>query len=695
MFLRQPAPPIVRPSRTLFVWLIGSFLLTLVPHFQQMPSWLTLLALLAIAARCLIEWRRAPLPSVFSTGAVALCLVAAIYLQFRTVFGRDAGIPLMAGLLTIKFFELRGPRDIALIIFSSFFVIMSALLYSQSLELFLYCLTTMWILTAVLLRVHTGDYPEERIVPLLGRSGLIFIQALPLALILFFFLPRYSGKLQLGLNDASIGLTNHMEPGTVSRLTDDLSTAMSVRFTNGTPPGLDSMYWRAFVLWDFAKGVWTPGPAANEAQPGPPQPARDGHDTVEQEITLFPDNESWLFALDHPVSLPVDTQGRTNWAGYIRGDSLALGAAGGRGAGIQLDHKIRYTVVSAPELAPENLSPGARLLGTRLPRREIDPRVQALADELHRHARTTDEYIVAVLHYFRQQKFTYTYSPGPQGADALANFLFVSHAGFCEHFSSAFAVLMRLEGIPARVVVGYQGAQYNPYRNIYIVKQDDAHAWDEVWSDERKTWERVDPTRAVTAGDAAVGQGAGPREPGEDLSVDFAHQRFTLLSADSMPGWLRRGLLEIELRRQQLESDWDDWIFSYDPATQNHLVDAFGDRRGPWIMAGACLLGVAVSALVFWIAIRRADARSPLDRAYDDFCAEMARRGAPRETWEGPLDYTRRLARDFPQRGAVMAEIGDLVSRARYAPPDQAPADPAKELRLLTRAGTASISRGS
>ena len=144
--------------------------------------------------------------------------------------GRSAGTAVTAGLLAVKFYEIRSPRDIAVIIFSSFFVVMSALLFSQVLEIFIYCMIMMWLLTAVLMRVHTGDRADDMLLRMLGRSCLVFLQAMPLTLLLFFFCPRIDGPIGLSLNDPPIGLTDTVAPGSVSKLARDDTPAMYVQF---------------------------------------------------------------------------------------------------------------------------------------------------------------------------------------------------------------------------------------------------------------------------------------------------------------------------------------------------------------------------------------------------------------------------------------------------------------------------------
>jgi hypothetical protein len=100
---------------------------------------------------------------------------------------------------------------------------------------------------------------------------------------------------------------------------------------------------------------------------------------------------------------------------------------------------------------------------------------------------------------FHSEPFFYTLTPPRLAADPVDGFLFDTKRGFCGHYASAFATLMRAAGIPARVVTGYQGGTYNRFADYWILRQSDAHAWDEVWI-ERSGWVRVDPTTCACCG---------------------------------------------------------------------------------------------------------------------------------------------------------------------------------------------------
>jgi transglutaminase-like putative cysteine protease len=662
---RSSALPSTRPSLTLFFLLAGAFLLTLVPHVVQFPIWLSVLIILAMIVRSIMEVYQLPMPSTTFCGIMAVLLLGAIFAQFSMISGREAGTAFTAGLLAIKFFEIRRSRDVSLIIFSCFFVVMSALLYSQVLELFIYCLIMMWVLTALLLRVHTGDLPDDRLLRMLRQSGIVFLQAIPFALFLFFFFPRYQGTLGFTLDQNSIGLTDTVAPGTIAALSQNDSEAMYVRFLSGTTPVADMVYWRALVLWNYENGAWTPGQISYTD----PATKPSGADTVLQEVTIRRNNQKWLCALDAPIGAADNSAESPSWSKILNGNVLQMTSG-------RLDHTARYRVFSSPFLADEPLGERERSGALRLPLNEIDPRVQALADQLH-HGLSKDqvqEYVHAVLHYFRHEGFVGSMEPGIQGKNWLPVFLFQTKKGFCEHYASAFAILMRLEGVPARLVAGYQGATYNPYADTFVVLQSNAHAWDEVWinakiqpiaGETEGHWVRVDPTAILSATEENAAAG-GPGNPDETVSIQIAQHKLRFSEA-YLPTWLKSGLDDLRLRREEVETQWDNLLFAYDPETQERLSQALGLGRQAWIiLLLSCIVAGGACVVIFRKWMTRRIAISPVENLYAAFCRNMARRGIPRATWEGPFAYTERVAEAFPDDKLVIQRVGTIVAHARY-----------------------------
>ena len=701
LFSRPARTPLIaRPSLTLFFLSMGAFLLTLVPHVLQFPYWLSVTVVIAMVLRGIIEVYRLPLPSTTFCGILAVILLGVIYLQYGHIVGREAGTAFTAGLLAIKFYELRRPRDVSLIIFSSFFVVMSALLYSQVLELFIYCLIMMWVLTALLVRVHAGDLAHDRLLLMLGQSGLIFLQALPLALFLFFFFPRFPGPLGFQLDEPTIGLTDTVSPGSIAKLSQNDSEAMYVQFLSGNiPPNTDSMYWRALTLWNYQNGSWTPGALAYLGPRDRPPPESQSN-RVEQEITIRRHNQRWLFALDVPIHNAANKSEPDSWSQLLNGHTLQLSNG-------KLDHSARYTVISSNAPVDEYLLATERAAAIALPRDpkdHIDDRVQKLADQLHQGLTEGQEmdYVRAIIRYFRHNGFVYSTEPGNQGPDWLPEFLFNRKTGFCEHFASAFAVLMRCEKIPTRLVVGYLGADYNPYSDHYIVSQSNAHAWDEVWimaknqppESTRGHWMRIDPTALLAmAEEGPTGQNTA--NAADTISIQIAQHKLTF-SETYLPQWVRVSLKEIQLRREQVESNWDNLVFSYDPQAQSRLAQALGLGQKTRIgLFFACCIAIGICMVVFQKWIARKPPQSPVENLYTAFCRNMARRGIPRATWEGPLAYTQRVAEAFPDDKQTIQRVGSIVAHARYGPMplDSAPDDLKSLLTLISASQVAAPSR--
>ena len=291
--------------------------------------------------------------------------------------------------------------------------------------------------------------------------------------------------------------------------------------------------------------------------------------------------------------------------------------------------------------------------------------------------------------------------PGVQGKDWLPYFLFTSKVGFCEHFASAFAVLMRLEHKPARMVIGYWGADYNPYKDVYTVYQSNAHAWDEVWirnknqiaAGVRGHWQRVDPTALITAGDPGDQQDPAHRQNG---FVERIPHDVTFVD-QFLPGWAKSAIHEAVLRRQEIEVNWDNVVLSYNSETQTRLAQALGFGETAEIdLLFTCATAAAVSFFIFRRWIRRKPVITPVENLYATFCRYMARRGLPRAAWEGPLAYTERLAEVFPKDKPAIHRVGSLVARARYGatPPDNVVVEQLQTaLTTITASNAAQTSR--
>lgn len=651
------APPDTSPPRAeTLLWLLGTLALAAAPHVERLPLWISVFCLVMGLWRGVAVQRSSLLPGRVVRLALALAGVIGVFTTFGTVFGRDAGIALLLVLLSLKLLEMRTRRDVTVVIFLTCFLIVGQFLYSQTIFSGLYLALTLLAATATLVDLNKNGalwQPWSN----LRLAAVMLAQALPIMLVLFVLFPRISGPLWGLPRDALgavTGLDDEMAPGRISRLGLSRAVAFRVEF-KGVPPAPAERYWRGpvFTLTDGSR--WTAGASVEPASAlrveglGAP---------VNYTVTLEPHHHTWLFALDLPVSVPD--------IGRITPEFLLL-------AKEPLKTRVRYEVTSYPHYRISTLSPDERRRALQLPP-EANPRLRALA-ESWRAADNNDQHIVdAALRYFREQPFFYTLNP-PRLDDRqnpTDEFLFGTRRGFCEHYSSAFTLLMRAAGIPARVVTGYQGGEINPLGNYLIVRQSDAHAWAEVWLGERG-WVRVDPTAAVSP--ARIEQGI-PAPEAQPAAV------VPLLELQQIAALQQMGFVW-----DSVNNTWNLWVLGYGPKRQQQLFNEWGLNALGWGgMAAALLAGLGVPFLLYaaYMLWRRGGRADPVLAAYLAFCRKFARRGITRAPHEGPRDFAARIGRLKPALAEGSAKITGLYCALRYSA--RPPVHALRQLRQAVRA---------
>jgi hypothetical protein len=242
--------------------------------------------------------------------------------------------------------------------------------------------------------------------------------------------------------------------------------------------------------------------------------------------------------------------------------------------------------------------------------------------------------------------------------DIVDEFLFASRRGYCEHYASALTFLLRVAGVPARVVVGYQGGETNPMGEYLIVRQSDAHAWVEVWQGGR--WRRVDPTSVVSPERLSVGVEAVTSPQGRGVAVPEGLRVLRNVGRMFRLGW------------DAANNSWNQWVLGFSHDRQRSLWQRLGfdpsTREGALRLAALLAVGLAlVLGAVFWFMLR-SRGREP-DRAarlYDRFCRRMQRAGVPRRAAEGPVDYAARIARERPELGPDARRVVDAYVDLRY-----------------------------
>ena len=486
--LGKLAGPLTRDKSDTLLLLLAA-LMVLLPHFGHLPLWTSATVCLTLLWRAAITLRGSRLPPLWLLLPVSLLAMGGVYLSFRTLLGREAGVTMLALLLTFKLLEMHARRDLFVVIFLSFFLLLTNFFYSQSIVTALVMTATIIVLLAAQITFQfTGAVPP--LATRLKLAGRVFLVAAPLGVLLFIGFPRIQGPLWGLPGDASSGksgMSDTMSPGSMTSLALSEEVAFRVSFGSAAPPQ-QQLYWRGPVLSRYDGRTWSR--IGTQQYPGSMLRLRQQLDlrgpAYPYEVTLEPGRRQFLFMLE--MSEPgVDVDGaRTSYTDELEQLVLASG-----------DKRLRYSSVAHPAyLAQAGLPPEALQRWLELPQ-GVNPRTLRYAAQIQalRAERGDDAAIAAVLDKFRSN-FEYTLEPGKLGADAVDEFLFDTRKGFCEHYSGAFVYVMRAAGLPARVVTGYQGGELNPVDGYYTVRQSDAHAWSEVWLGKRG-WTRIDPTAAV------------------------------------------------------------------------------------------------------------------------------------------------------------------------------------------------------
>ncbi|WP_151637018.1 transglutaminase TgpA family protein [Noviherbaspirillum aerium] len=643
--------------------LIGTCVLVLLPHAAHLPAWIMPGCLLLLFWRGWLTFRGSRMPPRWLLLPIAIAAMAGVYWSHGTFFGRDAGVAMLSLLLTLKLLEMHAKRDLFIVLFLSFFLILASFFYSQSIGTALMTIAAVVaILTTQVSFQYTGIVPPLRKRLRVGVS--ILAMAAPLTLVLFLLFPRIQGPLWGMPGDAQgsgrTGLSDSMAPGNISKLALSDDVAFRVKF-EGQAPMNPLLYWRGVVLSHFDGRTWTPLQAGQRSRI---HTVLEG-EPLRYQITLEPHGRRWLFALEMPQALP-----------QLADNTAALTQEVQMLASQPISDRLRYDIASHTTY---RLQPDARAGYLQqwidLPA-GFNPRTLAYASQLSQSATSPEQIIDSVLKKFREDSYRYTLEPPALGKHVVDEFLFDTKAGFCEHYSGAFVVLMRAVGIPARVVTGYQGGEINPVDGYMTVRQSDAHAWAEVWLAQRG-WVRIDPTAAVAP--ARVQQNLRSMMPQPVLGG--------LFSLDASRSTLLRNWLSLRQRLDAVSNGWNQWVLNYTPGKQKRFFESLGFPNVDWKTMTAVMMicGIAAMALVVLPLLMHQRKRDPVDILYDAFCRRMAQRGLQRLPHEGPRAFSTRLVAPEsplpPQTKAALARFLEVYETVRYGAPG--PNARAHELSLL------------
>ena len=616
-------------------WTLAALTISLVPHVPFLPIWITAAFLGCAGWRYVIERRRRTLPSRWLRAGLALACFLGVLATYSSISGVGPGSALLAVMAALKLLETRKRRDQFVLLFLSIFLVMSSLLREQYLWSVPYMALSLLVIMTAWLRMSAGESQSAR--QSFTTGGRLLLYAVPLAIVMWVFFPRLSSPfwaVPIDTSQASSGLSDTMSPGDITSLSMSNEVAFRVAFEGEIPAPRDR-YWRGLVLTRFNGRTWS------GREPSISRSALDqievAGEPVNYEITLEPTRQQWVFALDMPTSWSLR---RT-----FMGPQQQLARM------TPIDQRIAYRVTSHTEFrVGTELSELYRNWYSDLPD-DSNPRTEELAREMHAAAGNDRNFVDAVLEKLNREEFYYTLEPPPLGRNPVDRFLFETRRGFCEHYASAFSVMMRSVGIPARVVLGYQGGEINPMGGHLIVRQSDAHAWTEVWLD-GLGWRRIDPTAAVAPERIDIGA--------SDAAFDGVGQSWGLTAPSRL-------VHQFKLTWDAMNAKWNEWILGYGPETQNSFMKWLGMDDPSWRKMMLTLVGLVIGLILLISLLLMLRYRPPRkDEAARLYWRFVKKTGLTPRTGETAHAFAQRVLKSHAAPGEAVGEITSAYMDARY-----------------------------
>lgn len=634
-------------------WTLAALLVSAFPHIFRLPLQITVIVCCILVGRLLIHKQVRKMPPQWLKLLLAGLSFIAVLATFHTINGVDAGSALLLCMVAIKTLEMNTLRDHSALLMASFFIIVSFILYDTSIWSALYLVPATGLSVFVLLKISAPDLAWKQLVP---NAKFFIWYGLPLAVILFVLFPRIPGPLW-GLpnssSQAKSGLTDSMSPGTITDLVKSDALAFRAKFTNGEPQRKD-LYWRGPVLHDFDGNKWSmPRVGAQRNSTANAEFANENN--ISYELILEPHNKRWLYVLDYARELPQKA--------WLMHDFQV-------GRTQPVTQLIRYTASS--QLGDSNNAKSPNYIierALRLPENG-SRKTRELAQQWKSQNNSDRQIVNTALKHFNKELFSYTLSPQALDmSNPVDDFLFRTREGFCEHYASAFVVLMRSAGIPARVVTGYLGGERNALNGYYRITQADAHAWTEVFLKD-SGWTRVDPTGAIAP--ERIEQSLEDTFPDANLGGFFGGSSLYLRMENS---WYA------------LNTAWFEWVLDFNAEKQMNLMEKFGFKNPDWrsliwlLVSG--VLGITLfMSLQIWRQSRIL-IKDPVQKIYLKFIARLNKLGYVSKKGEGPMDLSIHAGDQLPEQKNSIQKFIQAYIAIRYFENDKQPSNPRQLKELL------------
>lgn len=646
--------PLWQIPRDCLFWLLASVLISLALHLDHLPPWVALSGIIAALWQIQLYRERWRQPGRLLKWSLAGACAGGLFLHYGRMSGLEPMVALLFTGYVLKLLELHNRRDALVLLYLSYLIVILQSLFSSTIVSSLLVLAALLPVTAALVAMHRGS-ENNRPAKALRTALAMTLQAIPLMLVMFIVMPRIGSLWAVPQqNSATTGVSDSMSPGDMTQLGRSGKIAFRVEF-DGPIPAQSQLYWRGLVFSDFDGRRWAQqGPwgyndgkflqwSAQAPEAWDKVITRRG-EPLSYRVTMEATNSPWLFALSTPLA---------------QSSSVALSRDFRLVNREPLTSKLQYPVKSwlDNQLEPDRLPGWRHKLELALPS-GYNPKTLEIAKQWRRETPDTVALINRLLALYNQQ-FIYTLRPPALGKHTVDEFLWGTKKGFCEFYASSFVFFMRAAGVPARIVVGYQGGERHPTENYLLVHQYDAHAWAEVWIQGRG-WLRVDPTAAVAPERIEMSFADLFGEQDEFLAESpFSLERMRHIN------WLNN----LRLKLDSLDYAWAKWVLGYDNIQNDFLMGLLGSIN-PQRIALFLLLAGGIALLPVFIMLylsREKNTRDQLDRLFLQYCLRLQKIGLPRQPGEGPRNYAERIGLQAPSLAVQVESLTRLYESARYA----------------------------
>ncbi len=636
------------PNRFFQISLVFLVALNLIPHFNDYTVPTLAVGGVCLLWRLLYEFQYVPLPNFFTKLGLVICLSYLVYMNYGTLLGLEAGTALLICAASLKLVDRVAYRDAMVLLFLNFMLLLARFFESQTLGITIFAFFDLIITTALLVQLHSGAYFKFDLLTLLKTGLRLTLQIAPFMILLFFVFPRFSTQFIRAQSKVSqqTGLSDKIDPGSVAQLADNNVVAFRVRF-NGDAPQMIDRYWRGAVLSTNNFMSWSRGIGqVSKILPAP----KSKKGKIEQEILMEPLFNTWLFTLDYPAWIELRNSYLRSITRSDAGDIYFLQKP--------YNKKFVYDVFSSQQ-SNESMPEALRKKYLQAPRVE-DTRVHELVSQIQK-GDVDGELVALRLMKFYQTQFLYTLKPGKMKSNDLGEFLFEKKKGFCEHFAASFAALLRLANVPSRVVIGFHGGRKNDLSDYFIITSRDAHAWTEVWSDQKQQWLRFDPTVMVSPMRGELGG-----DMYHSLSEEELQQR--IVSRDGAYeinlSWLQKGFLAYDA----LATNWNLFLLNYDREGQENFFARLGIGQ---VNQNLLLTMSLLILLIFYLWVRltmrsKVAVESAVQNAYMKLRKHLLKKGLEKESFEGPSDFLLRCQKELPTAAEDLEVFRQIYLESEY-----------------------------